>query len=792
MIMPVRCFSCGKVTGDLWERYLKLIESIPDGDAMDNLECKRYCCRRMIMTHVDLIEKLLKADPLGPCVIIYGSGFPRADRLAASSTSTKSSPSLDQLSAQPSFHSGRVREQAEETGVSSARHSIGSTGLHANSIEDSLSPSSSNMLSPLGSDMVGPSPVTSNGTETTEIEDDSSENTMPESSKMDGSSGSSVTLNRLSTTFPEEFRTSGDEESISVIHAPEGFGDFVSVSRGYPSTLLISQLPKSDTPKQAPPLDGRSTPTLYPTGEEAPPPRLETTVAHEKGVLMGPLSPPPISTDIRPLKHGPENATPRAQTRQEAEALVKGRAPSRTASNNGLEGIPEQSEDELGPHTIHDMDEEVSALKTALNECWTLCNTLASLSSIHRERIFSYSGTRDAHEKAWKCCWKLCKKLYDSRDEDHESHVGPTLDLCRDFCQALFDVRQRKDEVADSVLRVSFELNNHLFNTHDRILPEAFRERTLDFYITLCHRLMKQRNDLAEETDALLRACWSLAEMLFSLRQNKREGKAADEELLGSAVQACWELCDLFREGWTQVRPERGTPRPSQTTFNQPSDQGSHTSHTKSSSLPSLPETAEASDQRTATLFPETPTTEFEDTPISPEETSPNIPNILVLGTEGNRASNTRWSGTSSLSSYSSNKSTNTITGSEDVNLSRLKILILKAAMNIGFSRASTPNHPAPDLQNFVKALPTGSFGSLPSHTALLKSYRNLILSDPTFRNTSPLPVAGKKATAVDVAKSVGWMMRSGQYAFLQDLFRLVFGFHVEEAEGRKNVSITV
>lgn len=27
---------------------------------MDELGLKRYCCRRMIMTHVDLIEKLLK------------------------------------------------------------------------------------------------------------------------------------------------------------------------------------------------------------------------------------------------------------------------------------------------------------------------------------------------------------------------------------------------------------------------------------------------------------------------------------------------------------------------------------------------------------------------------------------------------------------------------------------------------------------------------------------------------------------------------------------------------------
>ncbi|KAJ5225127.1 hypothetical protein N7468_006352 [Penicillium chermesinum] len=61
MIIPVRCFSCGKVVGDLWERYLQLLDDgVPDGDAMDQLGCRRYCCRRMVMTHVDLIEKLLR------------------------------------------------------------------------------------------------------------------------------------------------------------------------------------------------------------------------------------------------------------------------------------------------------------------------------------------------------------------------------------------------------------------------------------------------------------------------------------------------------------------------------------------------------------------------------------------------------------------------------------------------------------------------------------------------------------------------------------------------------------
>ena len=32
-------------------------------DALDELGLTRYCCRRMILTHVDLIEKLLKYVP---------------------------------------------------------------------------------------------------------------------------------------------------------------------------------------------------------------------------------------------------------------------------------------------------------------------------------------------------------------------------------------------------------------------------------------------------------------------------------------------------------------------------------------------------------------------------------------------------------------------------------------------------------------------------------------------------------------------------------------------------------
>jgi|TARA_B110000285_G_C15018605_1_gene560347 DNA-directed RNA polymerase subunit N (RpoN/RPB10) len=60
MIIPIRCFTCGKVTGNKWNKYLDLIEKNGDtAGALDELGCKRYCCRRMILTHVDLIVKLL-------------------------------------------------------------------------------------------------------------------------------------------------------------------------------------------------------------------------------------------------------------------------------------------------------------------------------------------------------------------------------------------------------------------------------------------------------------------------------------------------------------------------------------------------------------------------------------------------------------------------------------------------------------------------------------------------------------------------------------------------------------
>ena len=57
MIIPIRCWSCRKPIGHLWEEFNKKIEKDPDKKkAMDELGLERYCCRSMLMGHVDLID----------------------------------------------------------------------------------------------------------------------------------------------------------------------------------------------------------------------------------------------------------------------------------------------------------------------------------------------------------------------------------------------------------------------------------------------------------------------------------------------------------------------------------------------------------------------------------------------------------------------------------------------------------------------------------------------------------------------------------------------------------------
>jgi DNA-directed RNA polymerase I, II, and III subunit RPABC5 len=61
MEIPIRCFCCGKVTGDKWESYvLKLKAGVEETRALDELGLERPCCRTTILTHLDLTDKLLR------------------------------------------------------------------------------------------------------------------------------------------------------------------------------------------------------------------------------------------------------------------------------------------------------------------------------------------------------------------------------------------------------------------------------------------------------------------------------------------------------------------------------------------------------------------------------------------------------------------------------------------------------------------------------------------------------------------------------------------------------------
>ena len=74
MIIPIRCFTCSKIIANKYEKYVELVkernkdnkyinnqdESIDNSDIFKKLKLKRYCCRRMILTHVDLVHTLNK------------------------------------------------------------------------------------------------------------------------------------------------------------------------------------------------------------------------------------------------------------------------------------------------------------------------------------------------------------------------------------------------------------------------------------------------------------------------------------------------------------------------------------------------------------------------------------------------------------------------------------------------------------------------------------------------------------------------------------------------------------
>lgn len=83
MIIPIRCFTCGKVIADKYEKYLEKVKTYDleqetpldntlgvhyftdkkqivtsQFKALEDLNIERYCCRRHFLTQVDLIEDI--------------------------------------------------------------------------------------------------------------------------------------------------------------------------------------------------------------------------------------------------------------------------------------------------------------------------------------------------------------------------------------------------------------------------------------------------------------------------------------------------------------------------------------------------------------------------------------------------------------------------------------------------------------------------------------------------------------------------------------------------------------
>ena len=61
MIIPIRCFSCGKPIAQLWEDFKKRTEAGEDAKiVLDELGLERYCCRTIFLAQEDTLELVNK------------------------------------------------------------------------------------------------------------------------------------------------------------------------------------------------------------------------------------------------------------------------------------------------------------------------------------------------------------------------------------------------------------------------------------------------------------------------------------------------------------------------------------------------------------------------------------------------------------------------------------------------------------------------------------------------------------------------------------------------------------
>jgi DNA-directed RNA polymerase subunit N len=57
MMIPIRCWSCGKPIAQQWDEYKERVDNGEDAKhVLDSLGLERYCCRTAFLSQVDLID----------------------------------------------------------------------------------------------------------------------------------------------------------------------------------------------------------------------------------------------------------------------------------------------------------------------------------------------------------------------------------------------------------------------------------------------------------------------------------------------------------------------------------------------------------------------------------------------------------------------------------------------------------------------------------------------------------------------------------------------------------------
>jgi len=60
MLVPIRCFTCGSLVGDKFSTFQTRVKAGEEpAKVLDDLGVKRYCCRRMLISSVDVIDQVL-------------------------------------------------------------------------------------------------------------------------------------------------------------------------------------------------------------------------------------------------------------------------------------------------------------------------------------------------------------------------------------------------------------------------------------------------------------------------------------------------------------------------------------------------------------------------------------------------------------------------------------------------------------------------------------------------------------------------------------------------------------